>query len=366
MAAKKAAVEVAPTASAMVQLLLTGIQKEYGEESVQPMDSDGLSIHIPGVIGTGSEWSDWALGRGGVPLSRITLLSGDEGAGKTTFCLNLVASVQKMGGLAFYIDAEYKLDRDYALALGCDLSQMILSQPGTIEQAFGMIEKACDIAAAARAKTGMHIPTLIILDSYSALPAMSEVDDGKDSKGQDKNPEGKQHPGAQARALGSCLRRVNSKLSKEHVALVLVSQLRTKFGVTFGDDTTTTGGAAPRFWACVIAKLQAGAFVKEGDERAGRLAYLKVEKNQAGPPFRKCQVLVNYGTGIDRIHGLHNAIKYLHPESLAGSWTTFAGMKWQGEAQLRQLCEDDPGNYDDIVAALREPYGWGANNLAKE
>lgn len=353
-------IDKASEQSDAVLALLKGIQDEYGLDAAQRLDSDGLSIHIPGVVSTGSEWLDWALGRGGVAMSRITLVSGNEGAGKTTLCLHLVAAVQKMGGVAFYVDAEYKLDLDYAIALGVDANQMILSQPKTVEGAFAVIDKACDVVTTMRLKTGKDVPTLIILDSYSALPAMVEVAVGKDKYGKDKNPAGKQHPGAQARAISEQLRAITGKLSKSHIALVLISQERIVFAGGAGNGATTTGGNAPRFYAAVIVSLEAAGFEKDGDEKIGRMTQVKVEKNQVGPPFRKCNLLLNYGKGIDYVHSLHHAVKAMFPEAVNGTWVHFAGLKWQGEQQLKQLIEDDPGNLADVQTELRARYGWDA------
>ena len=198
-------------------------RKDSGTPTFRLSD-DGLSIHLPGVIPTGSEALDHALGRGGIPQSRITLISGDEGTGKTTLGLQLCAACQRIGGIANYIDAEYKVEREYAGSLGVNNDRLLLSQPESMEDALESIDTVLSVAARHDSKR----PILIVLDSLNALPPRAEL-------------EGVDTPGASARVMAKGLRKINRRISKQRVALVLISQLRNKIGgVMFGKRDPVT------------------------------------------------------------------------------------------------------------------------------
>lgn len=337
--------------------IMEDVVKAHGAGSALSLSDGGLSIHVPGVIPTGSPWMDWALGRGGWPLSRIVLVGGDEGTGKTTLAIQACASVQAMGGVAVYLDAEFKLDMVYAEMLGVDCDKLILMQPKYIEQAMDMIERVLKMVAKKRAATGKTVPVLIVFDSISAIPPKAELEGEYDDH----------NVGGAARAMSKGLRKVTQYVVAESACLLLVSQLREKIGVMFGDNTSTACGKAPRYYAATIVNLGRGKLSKDGDETTGVGTHVYVHKNQVAPPHRKSELLIEFGEGIDRAHGLHAVAAKCGWATMGGSWTKppeSSGIKpWNG---LRDLTENREGDWDAIESAIRAHYEateWGSHEI---
>lgn len=332
--------------------IMAGINKAKSSGGMGPgtalsLSDGGLSIHIPGVIPTGSPWMDWALGRGGWPLSRICLVGGDEGTGKTTLAIQACAAVQAMGGVAVYLDAEFKLDMRYAEMLCVDCDKLVLMQPKCIEDAMEMIMKVLQAVKAKRLKTGKLVPVLIVYDSISALPDRYELEHGFDDK----------QPGGQARAMSKGLRKINQFISEEACCLLLISQLREKIGVMFGDNNQTSCGKAPRFYSACIVNLGRGKLVKDDGSSIGVGTHVYVHKNQVAPPHRKSELRIEFGEGIDRGHGLHGVAVKCGWATMGGSWTKpppSSGIdNWNG---MRDLLENRESDHDRIETAIREHY----------
>jgi len=327
--------------------------KEESETTVQRLSSEGLSIHIPGVIPSGEEALDLALGRGGLPLSRIILLAGDEGSGKTTMALSFCASVQKMGGIALYIDAEYKLDVAYAKVLGVDTEALAISQPAYLEKAWEVISTCVLSAMKAREESGKPIPILVVLDSLNALPTKAELEGDFEDK----------HVAAGGRATSSGLRKLVSLISREHVTLLLISQLRSKIGVMFGSGKSTAGGNAPRFYSTIIIEIEPGAGIKEEvdgvNQKAGHHLFVNIVKNGVAAPFKKCVLKLRYGQGFDTQYGLLEAgkVRGIIKEGGAG-WYDGMGVKFQGLNGFKAELEENPDLEVKLRKAIREVYGW--------
>jgi len=117
---------LAPREQAL-QAALAQIDKQFGKGSVMRLgEKNHLDIE---AISTGSLSLDIALGIGGVPKGRIVEIYGPESSGKTTLTLQMIAEVQKKGGVAVFIDAEHALDPSYAEKLGVDTQKLLISQP---------------------------------------------------------------------------------------------------------------------------------------------------------------------------------------------------------------------------------------------
>ena len=99
------------------------IEKNFGKGSIMKLGQNALNIE---AIPTGSISLDLALGVGGFPRGRIIEIFGPESSGKTTVALHVVASAQKMGGTAAFIDVEHALDPVYAAALGVDVDSLLV------------------------------------------------------------------------------------------------------------------------------------------------------------------------------------------------------------------------------------------------
>ena len=123
-----------------LETALQQLEKQYGKGTVMRL-GENAAMQVE-AISTGSISLDVALGIGGVPRGRIIEIYGPESSGKTTIALHVIASAQKLGGEAAFIDAEHALDPVYAKALGVDTDSLLVSQPDTGEQALEIAETA--------------------------------------------------------------------------------------------------------------------------------------------------------------------------------------------------------------------------------
>lgn len=266
-----------------------------GEGTAQLLGSNNLKIKIRGVISTQCAPLDRAIGRGGIPLGRLSILHGPEGSGKTTLALHLVAETQQRGGIAIYIDKEYKLDPEYAAAIGVDLERLIISQPPYLEKAYELFEGAIKMAKRYRETTGKRVPILIVLDSMNATISKAEYEGEWEDK----------HMAASARVHSASLPKIIPIVSSEDVALLYISQVRSNMKTMPGaNQDEIAGGKGPRFYASLIMKVANIGSVKDGENRVANETLVECRKNQIAPPFRKAQFEIRYGVGVDRVAAL--------------------------------------------------------------
>src|SRR6185503_8405069 len=89
----------------VVRSAIADIEKQFGRGAIMLLGADGAGGNEPvSVIPSGSVALDLALGVGGLPRGRIVEIFGPESSGKTTLALHAIASVQKEGGVAAFID----------------------------------------------------------------------------------------------------------------------------------------------------------------------------------------------------------------------------------------------------------------------
>ncbi len=258
------------------------------QDGAQLLGSDGMAIKIKGVISTGVYGIDRAIGRGGIPTGRLTLLWGGEGSGKTTLALHVVSSCQKMGGVAVYIDVEYKLDPEYAKNIGVNIDNLIIVQPPTLERIFEIIEKVIKKVNVLRKSSKEEIPVVVVLDSMNAAITKSELNGEWDDV----------HVSPQARVYSRLLPKLIPLVSKESIALLFISQERTKINVQYGQNITICGGKAPGFYASLIMKVISIGNEKTDGERVANKVRVECVKNQIAPPFRKSDNIITYGEGF--------------------------------------------------------------------
>ena len=217
-----------------LELALTQIEKQFGKGSI--MKLDGSTITDIDVIPTGCLALDLALGVGGVPRGRVVEVFGPESSGKTTLTLSIIAQVQKLGGIAAFIDAEHAFDSSYANKVGIKLDDLLMSQPDTGEQALEIAETL----------TRSNAVDLIVIDSVAALTPRAEIEGDM----------GDSHMGLQARLMSQALRKLTAAISKSNTCIIFINQIRMKIGVMFGSPETTTGGRALKFYASVRIDLR--------------------------------------------------------------------------------------------------------------
>jgi recombination protein RecA len=330
--------------------LLTGILEDLGsEDGAQLLGSEGKAIKIRGVISTQVAGIDNAIGRGGIPLSRFTIIHGAEGSGKTTLALHIVAEAQRKNGVVVYIDKEYKLDPDYASKIGVDTSKLLIVQPPHLEKTFATIEKIIARGKLWRQKTGTRVPILIILDSMNAAIAKRQLE----GKWED------QHMSPQARVYSEALPKIMPKVYEEDVALVFISQVRSKIGVMFGDGESTSGGKAPKFYASLMIKVYRTGTETTGDVKTGSKVTIECVKNQIAPPFQKTTERIVWGVGFDRYLSLLNCGVDLGIIEKKGNTYSYEEIKLGiGRNAASKTLKKDPVLFASIMEEIRTKRGW--------
>ena len=317
---------------------LAQIDKSFGKGSVMRLGDD--SRPPVAVIPTGSTALDVALGIGGLPRGRIIEIYGPESSGKTTVALHAVASAQKAGGNAAFIDAEHALDPVYAKALGVDTDNLLVSQPDTGEQAL-------EIADMLIRSGGLDI---IVIDSVAALVPKAEIE----------GEMGDSHVGLQARLMSQALRKITGALSSTGTTAIFINQLREKIGVFFGNPETTTGGKALKFYASVRIDVRRAQTLKDGDQPVGNRTKAKVVKNKMAPPFKQAEFDILYGQGISREGSLLDLGVDNGVVRKSGAWFTYGeDQLGQGKENARNFLKDNPQLAAEIEEKILAALGIG-------
>ena len=332
---KRGAVEAAAPAADKKKALETTmaqIERSFGPGSIMRLgDSANAGIE---AISTGSLALDLALGIGGVPKGRIVEIYGPESSGKTTLALHVVASAQKAGGEAAFIDAEHALDPTYAKALGVDIDRLLISQPDTGEQALEITD--------ALVRSGAI--DVIVIDSVAALVPRSEIEAEM----------GDSVVGLQARLMSQALRKLTGSINKTNCVVIFINQLREKIGVMYGNPETTTGGRALKFYASVRLDVRRTETISVGGAKVGNHTRVKVTKNKVAPPFREAEFDIIYGEGISRGSELVELGVQLDIIEKGGSWFTFLDQRIQGKDGVKNYLKENPEAADKLEALIRE------------
>jgi recombination protein RecA len=319
-----------------VELAVSQIERQFGKGSIMKL-GDRQGLDIP-VIPTTSLSVDYALGVGGVPRGRVIEIFGPESSGKTTFALHVVAEAQRLGGLAAFIDAEHALDPEYAKKLGCDVDNLMVSQPDSGEQAL----EICEILIRSGAVD------IVVIDSVAALVPKAELD----------GEMGDAHVGLQARLMSQALRKLTGIVSKSKTALLFINQIRDKIGVMFGSPETTTGGRALKFYASMRIDIRRIGAIKEGEETTGSRTRLRVVKNKVAPPFRSAEFDILYGEGISKEGDLIDLGIAHKIVDKAGSWFSYGEIRLgQGRENARVFLKDNPDLAAEIDKKVRAALG---------
>ena len=317
---------------------LAQIDKSFGKGSVMRLGDE--SRPPVSVIPTGSVALDVALGVGGLPRGRIVEVYGPESSGKTTVALHAVASAQRAGGNAAFIDAEHALDPVYAKALGVDTDNLLVSQPDTGEQAL-------EIADMLIRSGGLDI---IVIDSVAALVPKAEIE----------GEMGDSHVGLQARLMSQALRKITGALSSTGTTAIFINQLREKIGVFFGNPETTTGGKALKFYASVRLDVRRIGGLKDGDQPVGNRTRVKVVKNKMAPPFKQAEFDILYGQGISREGSLLDLGVDNGVVRKSGAWFTYGeDQLGQGKENARNFLKDNPQLAAEIEEKILAALGIG-------
>ncbi|OHB72912.1 MAG: recombinase RecA [Planctomycetes bacterium RBG_16_55_9] len=306
--AKTKKAEPAPKATSKqeaLQRVIAQIEKQYGQGAIMQMDENQYA-RIEGVS-TGAMSLDIALGGPGIPRGRVTELFGPESSGKTTLALHIIASAQRAGGVAAFIDAEHALDTTWAKKLGVDVSGLLVSQPDTGEQALDITEMLI---------SSNSVDTIVV-DSVAALTPKAEIE----------GEMGDTHMGLQARLMSQAMRKLTSIINKSKTALIFINQIRMKIGVMFGNPETTPGGKALKFYSSVRIDLRRISTIKDNTGAIGSRVRARVVKNKIAPPFRDTEFDIMFDSGISYEGDLLDLASACQVVERSGAWLNYGEMR---------------------------------------
>ncbi len=320
------------------------IEKDYGKGSIMKLGDSSRNMNVE-TVPTGALSLDIALGLGGVPKGRIVEIYGPESSGKTTVALHMVAEVQKLGGIAGFIDAEHALDPVYARNIGVDIDNLYISQPDNGEQALEITETMVRSGAV----------DIVIVDSVAALVPKAEIDGDM----------GDSHVGLQARLMSQALRKLTAVISKSNCVVIFINQLREKVGVMFGSPETTTGGRALKFYSSVRLDVRRIESLKQSGEVVGNRTRIKVVKNKIAPPFKEAEFDIMFGKGISREGDILDLAAEIGIVNKSGAWYAYKSDKiGQGRENAKNYLRDNPLIRDEIENQVRLHYNL--NGAARE
>jgi recombination protein RecA len=305
------------------------IEKQFGKGAVMKLDGNARSP-IDGIP-TGSLSLDIALGGFGIPRGRVLEIFGPESSGKTTLTLHIIASTQKLGGVAAFIDAEHALDPSWAKRLGVRLDDLLVSQPDTGEQAL----EICELLVRSNAVD------VIVIDSVAALIPRAEIE----------GEMGDSHVGLQARLMSQALRKLTGAIAKSKCTVVFINQIREKIGVMFGNPETTPGGRALKFYASVRIDVRRTSTIKEAETSVGARTRARVVKNKIAPPFRDAEFDIMFDRGISYEGDLVDLAVLANVVEKSGAWYTYGGTRLgQGRENSKQFLFDNK----DVAEEIRQ------------
>jgi recombination protein RecA len=305
------------------------IEKQFGEGAIMPLGA-ASNVRISGIP-TGSLALDMALGGQGIPSGRVVEIFGPESSGKTTLALHVVAQAQRRGGIAAFIDAEHALDPSWAKKLGVELETLLVSQPGSGEEAMHIAEMLIKSNAV----------DVIVIDSVAALVPKKELE----------GEIGDSHVGLQARLMSQALRKLTGAIAKAKTAVIFINQIREKIGVMFGSPETTPGGRALKFYSSCRIDVRRIGQLKDGEETVGQRVRAKVVKNKVAPPFRVAEFDMMADSGISYEGDVLDLATEDKLVTRTGAWFRYGDLQvGQGREKARDYLKEHP----ELTAELRE------------
>ena len=313
------------------------LEKDFGKGTVMKLGDPSAQVAVE-TVPTGSLSLDIALGLGGVPKGRVVEIYGPESSGKTTIALHIISEVQKLGGIAGFVDAEHALDPVYAKNIGVDIDELYISQPDSGDQALEITETMVRSGAM----------DIVVVDSVAALVPRQEIEGDM----------GDSHVGLQARLMSQALRKLTPVISKSNCIVIFINQLREKVGVMFGNPETTTGGRALKFYASVRMDVRRVETLKLSGDMVGNRTRIKVVKNKIAPPFKEAEFDIMFGKGISKEGDVLDLATGLDLISKSGAWYAYNGDKiGQGRENAKLYLAERPELVEELSMKVRAHYG---------
>ena len=331
MVAISATEKVSGTRQEALDRALSQIERAFGKGSIMRLDDDPSNV-LPG-ISTGSISLDLALGGRGIPRGRVVEVFGPESSGKTTLTLHVIASAQKAGGIAAFIDAEHALDPAWSRRLGVNIEELLVSQPDTGEQAL----EICELLVRSNAVD------VIVIDSVAALIPRAEIE----------GEMGDTHVGLQARLMSQAMRKLTGAISRSKCTVIFINQIREKIGVMFGSPETTPGGRALKFYASVRLDIRRTGSIKDGDQAIGNRVRARVVKNKMAPPFRQAEFDIMFDEGISATGDTVDLGVECGVVSKSGAWFNYGEVRLgQGRENVKRFLKENQELFDEIRNAI--------------
>ncbi|MCH9055281.1 recombinase RecA [Synechococcus sp. PCC 6717] len=330
-------VSLSPEKRKALDLAVTQIERTFGKGSIMRL-GDATRMRVE-TTSSGALTLDLALG-GGLPKGRVIEIYGPESSGKTTLALHAVAEVQKLGGVAAFVDAEHALDPTYAAALGVDIENLLVAQPDTGEAGLEIVDQLVRSTAV----------DVVVVDSVAALVPRAEIEGDM----------GDSHVGLQARLMSQALRKITGNIARTGCTVIFLNQLRQKIGVTYGNPETTTGGTALKFYASVRLDIRRVQTLKKGTEEFGIRAKVKVAKNKVAPPFRIAEFDIIFGKGISNLGCILDMAEETGIITRKGAWYSYNGENLaQGRDNTIKYMEENPAFAQEVGQLVRQKLDQG-------
>jgi len=317
----KKSIEIDSLQDELAGILATNLNKKFKSSNYKVAyflegDADSPS-DVNEWISTGSSMLDLAISNrpnGGLPVGRITEITGLEASGKSLVAAHVLANTQKKGGLAVYIDTENAISREFLQAIGVNLKDMLYVPLDTIEDIFDAIDSIIESVR----KTDKNKIVTIVVDSVAGASTKIEMAADYDKDG---------YATSKALILSKAMRKITNFIGRERICLIFTNQLRTRMGVSFGDQWTTSGGKAIAFHSSVRLRLKSVGQIKVSkdgrDEILGIKTRAQVIKNRMGPPLRMVDYDIYFESGIDDYGSWLEMLKSFNLVTQAGAWYTY-------------------------------------------
>jgi len=332
--------------------LVTLLNKKHGNNALVfgPELLDRTEVKTR--ISTGIFALDIALG-GGIPIGRVSEVSGALSSTKTTSAVHMLVQAQKMGLKCSFLDVEGTSDKDYLEHLGVDTSVLLYSRPCGLEETTQMI---LDFQ-----KSG--VINFALWDSIEATPPMIEFFSEMDQTVQ---------MGSRPKLLGEFFRKFqanNNLLSREGkmpFTLVATNQLREKIG-SFGDIEYCPGGRATGFYASIQVRYRRGDWIAIGTKdkkvQVGQINKFKIFKNKVDTPYKTGEFDFYFSerneAGVKKL--FFDNEKSVVQEAVfwgivvkSGSWYTYKDFKCQGVEEMVCYFRDKPDEVESIKQQVLE------------